>query len=213
MLKTDEHMKRIKDKLLLEQARLAAVEARRRQKESGSFQKATAAERQRERAADKRGALDAINQFKKHKSTGGASGGAEEEEAAAAAFGRGGAGSSSSSRGGSAGGRGGRGAGAGGRGGSKRARKDAAYGFGGAPKRFERENSAQSSGDMSGFSSAKMKKGASSFGRGGRGGGGGGGRGRGGSSRGGSSRGGSSRGGSRPGKSVRNSRGGGSKRQ
>lgn len=52
--------------------------------------------------------------------------------------------------------RGGRGRGGDGRPGAKRQKKDAKFGFGGK-KRFSKSGDAESSGDMRGFSSARMK--------------------------------------------------------
>ena len=175
MLKTDEHMKRVKDRLIEEQTRIKAVEARRRRKESGAFSKAVAAERSRGRAAEKRETLESIKQWRKH-GTGGGALGLDEDDGAGAQ-----SGASASGRGG---GRGGRGGGRGGGGLGRRAAKDEKFGFGGR-KKGAKSNSRESTRSGN-FSSSKNRALPAGFSRGGGGGGRGGGR-----------------GGSRPGKMAR----------
>ena len=149
MLKSDEHMKRVKDKLLTEQQRMKAVEVRKRQKDAEAFRKAAAGEKARVRASEKRGALEAVKQWRKQGAGGGAAAlglGGEEEAAPRGARG--------AARGGGGGGGGG-----GKRGGAptKKARKDEKYGFGGKPKRLAKLNDSKSSRDLSSFNPARMK--------------------------------------------------------
>ena len=66
MLKSDGHMKRTKDKLLLEQERLAAVEVRKRQQEAEKFRKSAHAEKLREKAVAKRQDAETTKQWRKH---------------------------------------------------------------------------------------------------------------------------------------------------
>ncbi len=154
MLKTDGHMKRVKDKLLLEQERLSAVETRRRQKEAEKFRKAAHAERLKDKAKEKRTDLDATKQWRKH---GVVPEGKDAVRAAARKGGKFGGG-----------GVGGRGEEGGGKPNFKRAKKDEKFGFGGVKKRTLKENDKRSSQDMSGFSVGKMKKGGGGGAKGGK---------------------------------------------
>lgn len=154
MLKTDAHMKKIKDKLLTEQAHLTAVEVRRRQKESEKFRKAAAAQKSLDRAKEKKATLDSTKQWRKSgivphdmKGSSGGGGGSGGEKMRGQGPDRGaGAGGGGFAKGGGGGGPS-----------FKRARKDEKYGFGGKPKRLEKQNDAKSSKEMRGFSVAKMK--------------------------------------------------------
>lgn len=184
MLKTDEQMGRIKSKLLLEAAKITAVDGRRRQKEGEAFRKASAAEKARARAAEKRATLDSVKQWRKH---GGAGGSAPPPDVDAAlaggALSRGGRGGST--RGGVASGS------------FKRARKDEKFGFGGRKKATKANDSASASATTGLFSAKRMKAPLPGFAAP-RGGGVGKGGGRGGGK-------GSARGGKRPGQAARRS--------
>jgi hypothetical protein len=145
MLKSDAHMKRVKDKLLTEQQRMKAVEVRRRQKDAEAFRKAAAGEKARARATEKRGTLEAVKKWRKQGAGGGAAlglGGGEEEVARGGPRGGGGGGGGGDKRGGPP---------------SKKARKDAKYGFGGKPKRLGKLNDSKSSRDLSSFNPRLMK--------------------------------------------------------
>lgn len=194
MVKSDEHMGKIKAKLLDDATAKQASADARRQRDLKKFGKQVQQEKLKERAADKREMLDKVNLLKRKRQGEGLTAEKEgdifdvalEEEVTAVRkerdARRGGAGGRGGARGGSSrggGSRGGRDASSNGRDGSsgqanpKRARKDEKYGFGGK-KRFGKSGDAESSADMSGFSTKRMKsggRGGSAGGRGGRGGG------------------------------------------
>lgn len=67
MMKSDEHMRKIKDKLVQEQKRMAAVEQRRKQKDSLKYLKQVQAERVKAKADEKRAGEDALKQWKRHR--------------------------------------------------------------------------------------------------------------------------------------------------
>lgn len=70
MMKSDDHMAKVKARLLLENKKIAAVEARKKDKEAGLYAKQVAASRAQSRAADKRAQLDALKQWRKNKGAG-----------------------------------------------------------------------------------------------------------------------------------------------
>jgi len=157
MLKSDGHMKRTKDKLLLEQERLAAVEVRKRQQEAEKFRKSAHAEKLREKAVAKRQDAETTKQWRKH--------GVAPPEARREG-GAGGSGGTRHVKGGDNGaGRRGEGRGGVPSGATKRARKDEKYGFGGVRKRTYKENTSKSTKDLSSFSVAKMKRGGGGGGK------------------------------------------------
>lgn len=151
MLKSDDHMARVKAKLISESKRQSSVEQRRREKDAATFNKQTAAERTKEKAAEKRRHMDSLKQWRKHKDD------ATRPDLDDVLSGRGG---------GAAGGAGGAGrdrdrdrdsgSKAGKFSGAKRKGKDKKYGFGG-PKRNSKENTTRSTDSMKGFSVARMK--------------------------------------------------------
>jgi len=171
MLKTDAHMRRVKDKLLAEKAKITAVEGRRSAKEAAAFNKASAGEKMRAKAAEKKGALAAVADWRKAGKAGRAAGGAgaprpelsTDKDLAALFKGAragGGGGSGGGGGGGGAGERGGESAGearaAARRAAHKRESKDAKFGHGGR-KRALKTNDKASTSDMRGFSVKKMK--------------------------------------------------------
>ena len=143
MLKSDDHMARVKDKLLFEQKKMSAVEARKKRQASASFGKQVAAERIKARAADKKATLDNIAAWRKqrgrNRNTGG-SGGADDADIDAMLEGGG------KREGGGGGGKN-----------FKRMGKDKKYGFGGKPKRFAKSNDAKSSKSLKEFSVGRNK--------------------------------------------------------
>ena len=159
MLKSDGHMQKIKDKLILEQKKMTAVENRKKDKAGSMFSKQVAAEKVKAKAADKRSQLDNIKQWRKNKGDARPSlsndadleGMMSGKGAAGADRGRGGA--DRGRGGGGAGARGRSSSGPGGRGSIfKREAKDKKFGFGGKPKHFAKSNDRESAGANTGFS-------------------------------------------------------------
>jgi rRNA-processing protein EBP2 len=165
MMKSDAHMQKVKDKLILEAKRIAVVDTRRKDKAAAKFGKQVAAEKAAERAGEKRKHLDALKQWRTKKDVGaaphgGRSGGGKSGGAAAGASARAaevegilsdkpppfhsGARPSSAP---AAGGKG--------RGGKARV-KDKKYGFGGQ-KHSRKENTAKSSASLKEFSVARNR--------------------------------------------------------
>ena len=135
MVKSDEHMERLRMKLIDEETAKKAGQEARRQRELKKFGKKVQHARLQERQKEKRETLDRIKALKRKRGTGGDMTSNEEfdialEEAASS--------SSNKTKG------------------AKRQAKDAKYGHGGK-KRFKNSNDAESTADMSGFSSKKMK--------------------------------------------------------
>ena len=186
MVKSDEHMLRVKDRLLSEQRQLAEKDERRKQREAKVYSKEVQAEKLKERAQQKKKDIESVKQWRKVRQNSDFTEGGDDfpitldSEAGSSGRNRGGgaAGSRgtgrtadrSTPRGGSAGARGS---------GKKRQMRDEKFGFGGR-KKLGKQNNAESSADMSDFK-ASFKEGRGGK-RGGRGGGGGG-RGRGKSTR------------------------------
>ncbi|GJJ73596.1 rRNA-processing protein EBP2 [Entomortierella parvispora] len=158
MIKTDDHMAKIRQKLLDENASIQASERAKAQRELKKFGKKVQTEKRLEREKAKADALDKIQTLKKKRQGGDSTGNADDEFDVALASdddemkayktaGKGGknqngkrpAGSSSTteSRG-------------------KRMKKDQKFGFGGK-KRFGKSNDANSSADVSGFNVKRNK--------------------------------------------------------
>lgn len=189
MVKTDEHMERVRQRLLDEKAGIEASEEAKRQRELKKFGKKVQVEKGLQRQREKREMQDKVASLKRKRGGAGAEGtnegddddfdirlqtalGDEEEKEKRRA--------AASQRGGRGGARGGRGGGK-----MPRSARDSKYGFGGK-KRFSKSNTKEST--EGGFGKYEAP---SRGGRGGRGGGRGGSRGR---------------GSSRPGKSKRQGR-------
>lgn len=162
MVKSDEHMGKVKGKLVDAAAGKKAAAEARRQRDLKKFGKQVQQEKLKERAQEKKQMLDRVNVLKrKRQGAGLESGGGGDDmfdvELEDAMDGR----DTKKRRGAEIAGRGG--ARAGGRGGHddsgpnrKRAGKNEKYGFGGK-KRFAKSGDAQSAGDVSGFSVKRMK--------------------------------------------------------
>ncbi|KND02564.1 uncharacterized protein SPPG_03021 [Spizellomyces punctatus DAOM BR117] len=142
MVKTDEHMAKVRQRLLDEAASIQAAEQARKQRDLKKFGKKVQQEKLAERERTKKAELEKVKVARrKHASAeGGRDDGDDEFDVEV----------DSGSRGGK-GGRGGKTAA-----GGKRKRKDEKFGFGG-PKRHKKSNTADSTSDMSGFSLKKMK--------------------------------------------------------
>ncbi|KAL2864725.1 EBP2 family rRNA-processing protein [Aspergillus lucknowensis] len=149
MVKTDEHMGKIKKKLYDEAASKKAAAEARKQRDLKKFGKQVQVAKLQQRAKEKREALEKINELKKKRKSGtSASAGGEADDLFDVALedavsenprkrGRGETGGPS----------------------IKRQKKNAKYGFGGK-KRFAKSGDAVSSGDLRGFSVKKMKGGS-----------------------------------------------------
>lgn len=141
MLKSDAHMKKIKDKLLFESKKMAAVEHRKQEKSAAVYAKEATAEKMREKAAEKRATLEGVKQWQKRSRDGRPERADAELDAVLSGNGK-------RPKGGGAA----AGAGASARPSFKRAGKDKKYGFGGAPKRLAKTNDARSSASTRDFS-------------------------------------------------------------
>ncbi|KLJ09534.1 hypothetical protein EMPG_15060 [Blastomyces silverae] len=148
MVKSDEHMGRVKKKLFDEATSKKASAEAKRQRDLKKFGKQVQVAKLQQRQKEKRETLDKINSLKRKRK---ASDGAPTEEAdlfdvtledEGKSHSRGGA--NKSGRNGPAGAQ------------NKRQKKDEKFGFGGK-KRFAKSGDAVSSGDLSGFSVGKMK--------------------------------------------------------
>lgn len=140
MVKSDEHMDKLKTKLLTEAANKKASEDAKKQRSLKKFGKQVQNATLQERAKQKRETLDKINSLKKKRKSSGLSNEDDFQIALEEATRENSHQDSSKRR----------------KPNGKRLAKDAKYGFGGK-KRLSRENDAQSSADISGFSSKKMK--------------------------------------------------------
>lgn len=205
MVKSDDHMLKVREQLVFEQNSIAEAAQRRKSRDAKKFGKQVMAEVRKERASSKKQAVDSMTKLRKQREKSGYEGEVDVEAHLAASEGRG-RGRGGGRDGGRSQGRGGRSEGRGGRGGgrgppAKRVAKDAKYGFGG-PKRAGKRNDAASAADMNDFrqSSNGGRGRGRGGGRGGRSGGRGGGRGAGGVQSGRVSKGGAS---NRPGKARR----------
>eukprot|EP00898_Chlorokybus_atmophyticus_P001033 jgi/Chlat1/1930/Chrsp153S02256 len=145
MVKTDDHMQRVKDKLLYEQRQVEGAEERRRQRELKRYAKEVQVEKTKERAQAKKQDIQSIKQWRKQRENSGyADDGAFPVGLEANEAGRGQKRKQSSSPA------------LGermkdGKGPSKKAKKkNTKYGFGG-PTRLRKQNDADSAADMSGF--------------------------------------------------------------
>ncbi|THV66652.1 hypothetical protein D6D02_09667 [Aureobasidium pullulans] len=154
MVKSDEHMGKIKSKLVDEAASKKASAEARRQRDLKKFGKQVQVAKLQERSREKKDTMDKI-QLLKRKRKGEDIGNANEDDMFDVALEDAAeterkdkaarkSGGSSDARGGKSG--------------FKRVKRDEKYGFGGK-KRFSKSNDAKSSSDMSGYSSKKMKGG------------------------------------------------------
>jgi rRNA-processing protein EBP2 len=67
MVKSDEHMARVKEQLLYEQKVIEEAEQRRKDREAKRYGKQVAAEKKKERAQDKKRAIDGVSALRKHR--------------------------------------------------------------------------------------------------------------------------------------------------
>ncbi|OJD29745.1 rrna processing protein [Diplodia corticola] len=155
MVKSDEHMGKIKQKLIDEAAGKKASQEARRQRDLKKFGKAVQVAKEQEKAKAKKDTMEKINLLKRKRQ------GADlENENENDLFDVALEDAHETARKDKLDRR----SGAGGATNHKRAKKDAKYGFGGK-KRFAKSNDAQSSADGRGFSAKKMKAGANSAAR------------------------------------------------
>eukprot|EP00899_Mesostigma_viride_P002628 jgi/Mesvir1/12366/Mv00549-RA.1 len=154
MVKSDEHMKLVKDKLLYEKKTLEGIEERRKQRDLKKFGKSVQAERLKERAHQKKKEIESVKNWRKMRKDSNFADNGEEFQVSMGGF----------DEEGSAGGKrkrddARRGGGNVKRGPSqKRAFKDAKFGFGG-PKKLKKQNDAGSAGDMDGFRGGMFSEG------------------------------------------------------
>mmetsp|Transcript_6237 Transcript_6237/g.13655 ORF Transcript_6237/g.13655 Transcript_6237/m.13655 type:complete len:338 (+) Transcript_6237:240-1253(+) len=200
MVKSDEHMAKVKEQLMFEQKQIELAEERRKQREQKQYSKQVQAERQKEKIQNKKKQIEQISQLRKQRQKSGFAGELDmdaelhdmERKAASAPKFR-----DRNSPGGKHAPN------------KKRMAKNAKYGFGGN-KRLNKQNDAYSAADMNGFKGSRAEKGGMGFG-----GGKGGNRGRPASAPGGGNKGafkpkggvqkkGGNKGGNRPGKARRN---------
>ncbi|OAX81165.1 hypothetical protein ACJ72_04492 [Emergomyces africanus] len=147
MVKSDEHMGRVKKKLYDEAASKKASAEAKKQRDLKKFGKQVQIAKLQQRQKEKRETLDKISSLKRKRK---ANEGAPTEESDLFDVTLEDAGKSNSRGGAKQGGRNGPGAQ------NKRQKKDQKFGFGGK-KRFAKSGDAISSGDLSGFSVGKMK--------------------------------------------------------
>ena len=157
MVKSDEHMGKVKQRLIDDASARKASEDAKKLRNAKKFGKAVQVAKEQERAKEKRATLDKIEAVKRKRKRDGASGGGEREDEELFDVEMEEAGKEERMRrrreGGGA--RGGRDGPEGGRS-AKRQKKDSRFGFGGK-KRFAKSGDAVSSGDLRGFSAGKMK--------------------------------------------------------
>uniref|UniRef100_A0A7S4LAQ5 rRNA-processing protein EBP2 n=1 Tax=Paramoeba aestuarina TaxID=180227 RepID=A0A7S4LAQ5_9EUKA len=144
MVKTDDHMDRVRKKLLAEKAKVEGIEERRRVREMKKYGKEIQKQKEKERQQQKKATLDAVKQWKKD----GGSGGGLDEDGFLESLEKGKKGSSSSSSSQAPGSRK--------RKSQKQQQKDEKYGYGG-PKKRMKKNTAESTNDTKGFSVRRNK--------------------------------------------------------
>uniref|UniRef100_A0A0D6QRZ9 Uncharacterized protein n=1 Tax=Araucaria cunninghamii TaxID=56994 RepID=A0A0D6QRZ9_ARACU len=165
MVKADSHMLKVKDKLLFQKQKIEEAEERKKAREAKKISKAVQAEKLKERAKQKKQDIEAVKKWRKMRQTSGFKEGRDEMPLDLEG-GQGGIGFRKSkqmrpgvSPGDRSGGKGKSPAGKGNRGGNKRQFKNAKFGSGG-PKRMRKQNTAESTADVSRFNKfgAKRKK-------------------------------------------------------
>ncbi|KAL4419941.1 hypothetical protein ABPG75_007039 [Micractinium tetrahymenae] len=171
MVKSDEHMAKVKEQLLFEKQQIEAAEQRKQEREAKKFSKQVAAERKKERAQEKKAAISNISKLRKQREKVGFAGELDVDAELERLEGGGGGGGGRQPKG---------------RPGEhftprdkskKRQQRDSKFGFGG-PKRLRKQNDAGSAADVDGYRPGRFDDGvarkvAKKFG-GGKGGGGGG---------------------------------------
>jgi rRNA-processing protein EBP2 len=142
MLKSDVHMAKIKDKLLSEQSKIEAVHSRKTMKKNREISKEISVEKTKQKQAQKKQAIENINQWRKHKNDrANATNNIKELNTDADLN------AVLSGKSGFKGKRDGRDN----KSKFKREYKDKKYGFGGQPKWKSKQNTAASSSDLKGF--------------------------------------------------------------
>eukprot|EP00897_Mesotaenium_endlicherianum_P004974 jgi/Mesen1/4504/ME000023S03877 len=148
MVKSDAHMLKVKDKLLHEQKSLEEVEQRRKQRDAKKYSKEVQAEKLKERAKTKKESIESVKKWRKLRQNSDFTEGGDdfpvaldEHDDARPSRGRSqGPGDRSTPK---------FGQGAGGAS-KRRLSRDSKFGFGGR-KRLSKQNTAESSGDMTGY--------------------------------------------------------------
>lgn len=147
MVKTDEHMAKVKEQLLFEQKQIEGMEQRRKEREAKKFGKQVAAERKKERAQEKKKNITEVAKLRKLREKSGFAGELDVDKELEKLEQRGKkrgtpTGSRFDSRQQS----------------KKRQQRDAKFGFGG-PKRLKKQNDASSAADMDGYKPSKFNDG------------------------------------------------------
>ncbi|KKA18636.1 rRNA processing protein (Ebp2) [Rasamsonia emersonii CBS 393.64] len=150
MVKTDEHMNKIKQKLYEEAAAKKAAAEARRQRELKKFGKQVQIAKLQQRQKEKKETLEKINSLKRKRKAEQQSGPTEDEDLFDVAIEEAHKAEKKNAANNKTGGPS-----------AKRRKKNEKYGFGGK-KRYAKSGDAISSGDLSGFSVKKMKGGSSS---------------------------------------------------
>lgn len=152
MVKSDEHMAKVKEQLLFEKQQIEAAEQRKKEREAKKFSKQVAAERKKERAQEKKAAITNISKLRKQREKTGFAGELDVDAELERLEGGGG---------------GGRGRQPKGRPGErftprdkskKRQQRDTKFGFGG-PKRLRKQNDAASAADVGGYRPSRFDDG------------------------------------------------------
>lgn len=74
MVKTDDHMARVKEQLLFEQKKIEESSQRRKEREAKKFSKQVSAERKKEKAQDKKQAISSVSALRKQRQKSGFAG-------------------------------------------------------------------------------------------------------------------------------------------
>lgn len=157
MVKSDDHMAKVKEQLLWEQKQIDETEQRRKERESKKFSKQVQAEKRKERAQDKKAAITSVSKLRKQRQASGFAGDLDMENELEKLDSR----------------RGSRGKGDARRQGkktdpgdrftssaksTKRNARDSKFGFGG-PKRIRKQNDATSVADVEGYKPSRFDDG------------------------------------------------------
>ncbi|GAB4815830.1 hypothetical protein N2152v2_002876 [Parachlorella kessleri] len=147
MVKTDEHMAKVKEQLLYEQRQIEAMEQRKKDREAKKFSKQVAAERKKERAQDKKKAITDVAKLRKQREKSGFAGDLDVDKELERMEGRGRkrdapSGNRFEAREQS----------------KKRQQRDSKFGFGG-PKRLRKQNDASSAADVDGYRPSRFDDG------------------------------------------------------
>mmetsp|Transcript_2396 Transcript_2396/g.4013 ORF Transcript_2396/g.4013 Transcript_2396/m.4013 type:complete len:361 (-) Transcript_2396:378-1460(-) len=157
MVKTDEHMAKVKEQLMFEQRAIEQSEERRKTRESKQYSKQVQAEKIKERNATKKRQIDEVSKQRKQREKSGFAGEHDYDAQFEAMDKPAGRAAPQHSRLQDRGGPGGPNKGGAGALNKKRVARDSKYGFGGA-KRLSKQNDAHSAADMSEYKPSKFQE-------------------------------------------------------